>query len=194
MTKTFYIFRHGQSSYNIAGRTQGQTNDSVLTDLGKEQALNIGKKLADKNVELIVCSPLIRAKQTAEIANQCLNLPIVFDNRFIEVNVGEIEGMHYTEIASKFGEKYQQWRSSDKKYENLHFKGGESKKEVRQRVFEGLQEYAEQSPYQTIAISSHGIMLTQLMIALGLEGTDVPNGSILCLSYQDSQWKIQGFI
>ena len=45
MRKDFYIFRHGQSSYNVEGRTQGQTNDSVLTDLGKEQALTVGERL-----------------------------------------------------------------------------------------------------------------------------------------------------
>lgn len=194
MIKNFYIFRHGQSSYNLAGRTQGQTNDSVLTELGKEQAANVGKKLADKGVEVILCSPLKRAEQTAHIANEFLHLPIIFDERFIEVNVGEIEGMHYTEIAAKFGEKYQQWRSSELKYENLRFEGGESKKEVRQRVFAGLNEYAEHSPYNTLAVSSHGIMLTQLLIALGQPATDISNGSILCLTYQDNNWKIKGFI
>ena len=65
MRKDFYIFRHGQSSYNVEGRTQGQTNDSVLTDLGKEQALTVGERLKDKGVEIIVTSPLKRAMQTA---------------------------------------------------------------------------------------------------------------------------------
>ena len=129
MKKTFYIFRHGQSSYNLAGRTQGQTNDSVLTELGQQQAVQIGQRLQDKHIELILCSPLVRARQTAELANRSLNVPIIYDNRFIEVNVGEIEGLHYTEIMEKYGEKYQQWRSSDQQFENLRFNGGESKKE-----------------------------------------------------------------
>jgi len=194
MKKTFYIFRHGQSSYNLAGRTQGQTNDSVLTELGQQQAVQVGQRLQDKHIELILCSPLVRARQTAELANRSLNVPIIYDDRFIEVNVGEIEGLHYTEIMEKYGEKYQQWRSSDQQFENLRFNGGESKKEVRQRVFAGLQEYAEQSPYSVIAVSSHGIMLTQLFIALGKKAVDVPNGSILQLEYQDNSWKIIGLI
>ena len=113
---------------------------------------------------------------------------------FIEVNVGEIEGMHYTEIQNKYGEKYQQWRSSDAEYENLRFIGGESKKEVRQRVFEGLLQYAESSQYSVLAVSSHGIMLTQLLIALGQNGIDVPNGSILSLSFDNGKWEIGDFI
>lgn len=190
----FYIFRHGQSSYNLAGRTQGQTNDSVLTDNGQQQAREIGERLKDKKIEIIICSPLVRAKQTADLANLALQVPIINDDRFIEVNVGEIEGLHHTVISEKFGEKYQQWRSSDKKYDDLRFEGGESKREVRTRVFDGLNDYAEHSPYQNIAISSHGIMLTQTLIALGKEGVEIPNGSILSLEYNDGQWKVGGFI
>ena len=92
MTKDFYIFRHGQSTYNLIGRTQGHTNDSVLTELGQEQAAGIGQKLKDKGIELIVTSPLKRARQTAELANQSLNVNIVEDERFIEINVGCVEG------------------------------------------------------------------------------------------------------
>lgn len=194
MKKMFYIFRHGQSSYNLVGRTQGQTNDSVLTEKGCQQAAEVGEHLKDKNIEVILCSPLVRARQTAELANQTLNVPIIYDNRFIEVNVGEIEGLHYTEIADRYGEKYQQWRSSDTKYENLRFAGGESKKEVRERVFAGLGEYAESSQYNNIAISSHGIILTQTLIALGKEEAEIPNGAILCLEYDNGNWLVKGFI
>ena len=58
MPKDFYIFRHGQSTYNVDGRIQGQTNDSVLTDLGKSQALKLGEKLKGRGIEVIISSPL----------------------------------------------------------------------------------------------------------------------------------------
>ncbi len=102
MRKDFYIFRHGQSTYNVAGRTQGQTNDSVLTEQGKEQAVLVGEKLKNKEIDIIVTSPLKRAMQTAELANQALNVPVETDEHFIEVNVGVVEGLHYTEIRDKF--------------------------------------------------------------------------------------------
>lgn len=191
--KTFYIFRHGQSTYNLAGRTQGQTNDSVLTPLGEQQALEVGKKLQDKGVEVIISSPLTRAMQTAQLANESLNVPIRQDERFSEVNVGEIEGLHYTVIQEKYGEKYREWRSSDRAYENMRFDGGESKKEVRIRVLDGLKDYADHSPYTRIAVSSHGIMLTQLLIAFEQPAIDIPNGGILALTY-DGTFKIQGWV
>lgn len=192
--KDFYIFRHGQSSYNLAGRTQGRTNDSVLTELGREQAQEVGKKLVGRGVQIIVSSPLARAQETAKLANLSLNVPIISDNRFIEVNVGEIEGLHYTEIMDKFGEKYQQWRSSDCKYENMCFAGGETKKQVRERVFSGLKDYAQNSQYDVLAISSHGIMLSQVLIAMGVGVIDVKNGAILHISYNNGSWKVEEWL
>lgn len=194
MKKNFYIFRHGQSSYNLAGRTQGRTNDSVLTELGREQAREVGEKLKNSGIEVIIASPLERAKETAKLANLALNVPILTDDRFIEVNVGEIEGMHYTEIQEKYGEKYQQWRSLDCRYENMCFEGGETKKQVRQRVFGGLEDYAQNSAYDTLAISSHGIMLSQILIAMKVGVVEVKNGAILHISYDNGKWEVAGWL
>lgn len=190
MKKDFYIFRHGQSSYNLAGRTQGRTNDSVLTQLGREQAREVGQKLKNCGIEVIVTSPLERARETAKLANETLNVPLLVDERFIEVDVGEIEGMHYTEIQEKYGEKYQQWRSLDCKYENMCFEGGETKKQVRQRVFGGLEDYAKNSAYDVIAVSSHGIMLAQVLIAMKVGVVDVKNGAILHICYDKDVWRV----
>ena len=190
MRKDFYIFRHGQSSYNLAGRTQGRTNDSVLTELGREQARAVGQKLAGRGIEVIITSPLERAKETAKLANETLRVPVLTDERFIEVDVGESEGMHYTDIQNKYGEKYQQWRSLDCKYENMCFEGGKKKKQVRQRVFGGLEDYAENSAYDILAISSHGIMLSQVLIAMKVGVVDVKNGAILHIFYEDGKWKV----
>ncbi|MEE6206653.1 MAG: histidine phosphatase family protein [Alphaproteobacteria bacterium] len=194
MHKRFYIFRHGQSTYNIAGRTQGQTNDSVLTNLGRKQAVNIGQRLKDKNIELIICSPLRRSKQTAELVNQSLNVPIIDDMRFIEVDVGIIEGMHFSEIERDYAEEYKKWRSSDLRDDDFHFEGGESKREVRQRVMEGLEYYVQNSPFTNIAISSHGIMLSQILVQVGYKQLEISNGTIICLEYNDGIWKITGIL
>mgnify|MGYP001042859971 CR=1 FL=1 len=189
MRKDFYIFRHGQSTYNVAGRTQGQTNDSVLSDLGKEQAVVIGERLAGKGIEIIATSPLKRAMQTAELANKALNVPIIVDEHFIEVNVGVVEGMHYTEICEKFEDIFKKMHLPGKECENVCYPGGETRKQVRERVFDGLKNWVKQ-PYQTIAVSSHGIMLSQVLVALGDETTDVKNGAILHLKFEDEQWSV----
>ena len=188
MAKYFYIFRHGQSTYNLQGRTQGRTDDSVLTELGKEQAKAIGQRLAGKGIEIIACSPLKRARQTAQLANEALNVPIVIEHDFNEIDVGLAEGLSRAEIKEKFPEIFDAWHTTDRKFENVCYPGGETKKQARERIFAGLQKWAGLD-YQNIAVSAHGIMLAQTLIALGYEASYVENGSILVLEYDGKNWK-----
>ncbi len=194
MTKDFYIFRHGQSTYNIAGRTQGQTNDSVLTELGRSQAEEIGHKLSDKGVEIIITSPLQRAVQTANLANQSLQVPIEVDKRFIEVNVGVVEGMHYLDIKAKYPEIFDKMHSLDADADNVSYPQGETRLQVRQRIFAGLNDWAGKDKYKIMAVSSHGIMLSQTLTSLGQPATEVKNGSILHIRKENDRWKVIGWI
>lgn len=65
--KTIYYVRHGESEGNAAGVLVGATMDSPLTKNGEEQAKSAAPLLADKQIGLIVSSPLVRAHRTAEI-------------------------------------------------------------------------------------------------------------------------------
>lgn len=192
--KHFYLFRHGQSTYNQLGRTQGQTNDSVLTEKGHQQAFDIGLRLKDIPLQIIFCSPLKRAQETAQEVFKTHAVSIQTDDRLTEVNVGEIEGLHYTEIRAKFGEKYDAWRNLDEQYLDLSFKGGETKRQVRARVFEALNEYAKKTDYSCIGVSGHGILLTQVLLALGYQADDIPNGAVLHLIFRNNMWENGGFL
>lgn len=194
MRKDFYIFRHGQSTYNVAGRIQGQTNDSVLTDLGKEQAKAVGEKLKTKDIDVIVSSPLYRARQTAELANLAINKKIIEDDSFTEVDVGVVEGMHYTEAKEKYKDEFEKMHSHAKGNDDACYPEGETRKQVRKRVFEGLEYWASKNDYKCIAIASHGIMLSQTLIALGEEADDIPNGSILHIKKENGLWSIVEWI
>ena len=190
MRKDFYIFRHGQSTYNVAGRTQGQTNDSVLTEQGKEQAVLVGEKLKNKGIDIIVTSPLKRAMQTAELANQALNVPVETDEHFIEVNVGVVEGLHYTEIRDKFPDIFEKMHIPGTEFENVCYPEGETRKQVRERVFAGLEMWAQKPNYKTVAVSSHGIMLSQTLTALGLDAVEVKNGAVLHIKKENDKWSV----
>lgn len=193
MVKNFYIFRHGQSSYNVEGKIQGHTNNSVLTDRGIDQAYDAADRLKNKDVDIVVSSPLRRAKQTGSIVAKVIKAPLQYDERFTEVNVGIAEGMHYTQAVEKFGELYRKWRSADPQYENIHFEDGESKKQVRQRVFSALEQYA-QSKYNNIAVSGHGITLVETLHALNIEKEEIGNGEIIHLQYDNDNWKFIGVL
>ena len=98
MKKHFFLFRHGQSTYNVQGLLQGRTNSSELTDLGKKQAFKTGKALKTYPLEVIFSSPLKRARQTADIVTEVLQVPVYTDEHFTEVDIGEAEGMHFTKV------------------------------------------------------------------------------------------------
>ena len=92
MKTTFYIFRHGQTDWNINKRLQGKT-DIPLNELGLEQASKLADHMKTLPLDMIVSSPLIRAQKTAELVNQHHKLEIEYDLGLRELDFGEAEGL-----------------------------------------------------------------------------------------------------
>ena len=67
-----FITRHGQTEWNALGKVQGQT-DIELNDIGRKQAEETGKLIGNENIDLIIASPLKRARETANIINKNIN-------------------------------------------------------------------------------------------------------------------------
>ena len=86
-----YVIRHGQTDWNVAGKCQGMT-DIELNSTGIEQAKQASEQIYNYKIDLIICSPLKRARKTAEIINEVTNCQIISDERIIERNCGNIEG------------------------------------------------------------------------------------------------------
>lgn len=87
------LTRHGQTEWNVEGKVQGRV-DIVLNENGIKQAIETSKKLENEEIDLIICSPLNRTKQTAEIIKGNKNIPIICDNGLIERDFGEFEGLN----------------------------------------------------------------------------------------------------
>lgn len=93
--KKIYFVRHGESEANLAEIASGQGNDVPLTNNGRKQAKLAGRSLKDKNIELVVSSPLIRTRQTAEIIAEEIGYDpkkIVYNPLFAERSLGLYEG------------------------------------------------------------------------------------------------------
>lgn len=90
------IVRHGQTNFNLERKLQGVT-DNELNDNGKNQAEQTKEKLENETFDLILCSPLIRARQTADIINKERKVKIIYDERLIERDFGEFEGKYIKE-------------------------------------------------------------------------------------------------
>ena len=192
--KHFYIFRHGECPFNLSGHIQGQRFNGRLTEKGRRQAASVGERLRGREIDIIVSSPMTRALQTAKIVSQSINTPILIDKRLIEVNMGIVEGMHISTAEKRFPELYRHWRSNKPGDRMTRFEKGETKAEVRHRIFEALTHYAQETPYRNIAISGHGITISQLLLNFNIQQADIPNGAVLHLIYRRGKWIYGGFI
>ena len=79
-----YVMRHGQTDWNVAGKIQGST-DIELNETGIKQAEATKEKLLGENIDVIISSPLKRARKTAEIIASGRDIPLIFD-RFFQVD------------------------------------------------------------------------------------------------------------
>ena len=87
-----YVIRHGQTDYNVKKLFQGQCN-IPLNEVGIEQAKEIAEKFADVKIDVILVSPLDRAKQTARYLSETKGIPITIEDELIERCFGDMEGL-----------------------------------------------------------------------------------------------------
>ena len=87
-----YIMRHGKTDWNALHKMQGRT-DIPLNEEGREMAAAAGEKYRDLHLDVCYCSPLSRARETAEIFLRGREVPIHADERLMEMSFGTYEGL-----------------------------------------------------------------------------------------------------
>lgn len=153
-----YIIRHGQTDWNRARRLQGRT-DIPLNEWGRRVAELTREGLKDVAFDMAFTSPLIRAKETAEIILGDRNVPIIEDERIIEVNFGGYEG----ESFQLDDENLQNFFSKPELYYAVN--GSEAMEDILKRTGEFLLELYKNPKYaeSTILIATHGAALCGLL-------------------------------
>ncbi len=96
-----YFVRHGQTDYNKEDRWQG-SSDIELNETGIQQAKELSESLKNEKFDLIVASPLKRAKETAEIINKTLKTEIVYEEGLKEQFYGDWEGIYNKDLEKKY--------------------------------------------------------------------------------------------
>ena len=86
-----YVVRHGQTDYNINGLFQGR-KDIPLNSVGIKQAKETAQKFKNISVDIILVSPLTRAKETAKYISNVTGIKPVIEQDLIERNFGDMEG------------------------------------------------------------------------------------------------------
>ncbi len=99
---TVMMCRHSATSYNLESRLQGRL-DPPLSDAGREQAETEARRFAASCVkpERVLCSPLRRSAETAELYAAVLNVPVFVDERLIELDHGDWEGESIAELTRR---------------------------------------------------------------------------------------------
>lgn len=141
-----YIVRHGQTDWNVEKKVQGRF-DNPLNETGLLQATETKNKLLNTNIDLIICSPLLRAKQTADIINENRNITIIYDDRIIERSFGELEGTQIEDIDFNSFWDY---------YKNIQYKSVESMQSLFDRIYDFLKDIEKKYKNKDILLVTHG--------------------------------------
>lgn len=186
-----YLLRHGETDWNKKRLLQGHT-DTLLNDKGRMQVEEAARKLANLGIrmDVIVSSPLKRARESAAIAARVLTYPpekIVVENLLIERGFGEGEGMALEEMKARYP-------ASD-------CPGMESKEELIRRAGLALHKITETfRDAECILLAAHGAILFALLEAASEEAIPyqgraacLKQGGIYRIRQEDGKYTFAGY-
>jgi len=186
------LIRHGETDENVAHRHQ--PNATSLSIRGRQQAVAVGEKLAKCGVTHVLSSPLNRALQTASlIANQADLIPSINHDLAELERPRSMTGHKHFSLRSLFFYKF--WF--------LGFaQGGESYRQLRQRILRVKTQLETLPPDAVVAVASHTVFINLFLAHLQrrwplwpwqaawvfLKLVRMPNGGTIELTYQANRW------
>ena len=186
MTNTHLgLLRHGQTDWNINFLLQGVT-DIPMNQTGIEQVKLAAQAIRAEDWDVVLTSPLSRARQTAEIiASQHGYNEIIEQELLIERSFGEAEGL-----------SHEQWRA---KYSNLDvIPGGESRTQLAERSMLLLETISQELAGKRVLAISHGALIRALIAIasnneLPRDGERLGNASLNVVKHIDNSWQVVNY-
>ena len=147
-----YLTRHGETDYNVMGRYCGST-DVALNDTGIKQAYELARRLQGMSFDAVISSPMLRARQTADIvcASFCMQYSIY--KQFAERNVGVYEGLTRDEAKERYPHL---WNRRCTSRPDDAPDGGETLRQACGRIDDGVRQLREDFIGKTILLICHG--------------------------------------
>ena len=189
-----YVVRHGKDDENYRG---GWSNLPLIEE-GKEQvsklAIYLEKNIGEFNIQKIISSDLKRAKQTAEIINENLNLPIEYTKRLREIDNGEIAGMLNSEVEKRFPGIYYKSLKINERYP-----GGESPIEFYNRIIKDFEDILEENKNigNLMIITHSGVIniiyryINNMKWSNKIKSIEIDNASIYSLRIENNKRKFE---
>jgi probable phosphoglycerate mutase len=180
-----YLARHGRTAYNHEGRFQGQ-QEVPLDELGREQALELAERAVPYGFAALWCSPLLRARETADAAAARTGLQPREDVRLMETDAGDWTDRSFAEVQAQAPELFAAFANADP---DFAFPGGESFVQQEQRVAAALAE-VEEGPLPALVVCHGMVIRAALSVRIGRwlpYGQRVPNGAIVPLEPSEAE-------
>ncbi len=180
-----FLARHGQTAYNHEGRFQGQLQ-VPLDATGREQAGELAERAATHGFEALWCSPLLRARETADIVAERIELTPREDVRLMETDAGDWTDRLFSEIQAESPEEFQKFVDGDP---HFGFPGGESFIQQGVRVAAAI--YDIRRAEAPALVVCHGGVI-RLALSLHFEhgvtlADRVPNGALIPLDPREAR-------
>ena len=175
------VIRHGETDWNTSGKLQGR-EDIPLNENGKLQAERCGLALNNQKWRAVFTSPLSRAKETAVIIANVLDVHEVYEeNDLVERDYGKASGLTEVERKALF---------PDGKYEGI-----EDWEMLRDRVYGAILRAADKFYPEDIIVVSHGSAINSILAELsnheiGTGKTRLENACVNMLEYSNQSLKI----
>lgn len=159
------LLRHGQTPMSAARQYSGRSNPA-LSELGRYQAEAAAVALAERGgIDLVLASPLLRARQTADAVAARLDAPMETDERLIEMDFGEWDGLTFDEARALHPELHEKWVKDP----TLTTPGGESLQKLHRRVKKLREELQRDHPGKNILVVTH-LTVIKSLLRQGLDG------------------------
>jgi phosphoserine phosphatase len=182
MVTRVILVRHGESSFNVERRVQGYSDKSTLTEAGQADAHKAGTALSEIALDAVYCSPLRRARDTAEIIlshlKQPPGAPLQTRDDLKEINLELWEGVLFKDIEQKYPEQYEQWKNAPHELKMTISTGDGGTRdyfpvlELYDRARRFWDNFLAQHSGKTVLLVAHsGINRALISTAIGLEAT-----------------------
>ena len=187
-----HLIRHGQTNGNVDGFHQGW-GDSHLTEEGKHQAEFARSIISDIKYDRIICSDLLRTRQTCNILFGDIE-KIEYDARLREINNSVFYNQYRKDLKVKYGDDY----IKNCRLMNYAPYGGESSESLLERTRLFMQDVEKDTDSKKIAVVTHGGTIRGLLCyVLGMQlyttKIKIDNCSITNLEYRRGEWTLIHF-
>jgi len=147
-----YVTRHGETDYNASGRYAGST-DIPLNEIGLGQARELARRVRGMKLDAVVSSPMLRARQTADIVCAALCMRYAVYAQFAERDMGVYEGLTRGEAKTRYPEL---WNRQCTQMPDDAPDGGETLRQACARIDAGVSQLRRDFGGMTILLICHG--------------------------------------